>query len=217
MFGQMPPFLLRKMTAYLARIWIAVTPLKVFWWPEGDMEKAPQKWAARPGTQAPPSDPPPKPLSGYHKPLNTPSGDWRKGIAYAFDQLGTPILTVVDEGGYPVPFRVRGGFLGTDSVNLDIPSAMPTAAQGPACLTFHNIQVENGEMVSNENMSFTGVVSSDEDRALFRVKRQLATASFKRGLKDMVSLVLMMRQMGQRLKVEAARRGQPVPVIRLIE
>jgi hypothetical protein len=215
MFRQMPPFLLNWMTSYLARIWIAVTPLRVLWWPEGDMEKIPQHWRAPEGTQAPTSDPPPKPLHTLHEPLNTPPADWRKDIAYAFDQLGAPILTVVDEDGYRVPFRVRGGSLRAGGVYLDLLSTMPTKAKGRACLTFHTIQVQNGEMFSNENMSFIGDVYGDGNGALFKVERQLPCVSFKRGLKDMLSLVLTMGQLGKRLEVEAARRGQPVPTVRL--
>ena len=56
-FRQMPAFILRWMIGYLARIWIEVTPLKLLWWPEGDMGATPQQWHAPEGTQAPSSDP----------------------------------------------------------------------------------------------------------------------------------------------------------------
>lgn len=217
MFRQIPPFAFRWMTGYLARIWIAVTPLKVLWWPEGDMEVAPQRWRAQDGTQAPPSDPKPKPLLTPHKPLSAPPTDWRKDMTYSFDRLGTPILTVIDEEGYPVPFRVRGGSLQAGNVHLDLLSAMPTKAKGRACLTFHTIQVQNGEMFSNENLSFIGDVSGDRAEALFKVERQLTSVSFKRGLKGMLSLGMIMLSMRTRLQVEAARRGQPVPTVRLPE
>jgi len=214
MFRQMPAFIFRQMDGYLARIWIAVTPLKLLWWPEGDMESAPQQWHAPEGTQAPPSDPPPGPLPTPHKPLVDPPTDWRKDIAYAFDRLGTPIITVVDEDGYPVPFRARGGSLGADGVHLDLLSAMPVDARGRACLTFHTLKVQKGEMVSNENMSFIGEVSGDGGDALFKVERCLPIFSFRRDPAGVVTLILGIFRMGKRLEVEAARRGQSVPAVR---
>jgi len=213
MFRQMPAFIFRQMDGYLARIWIAVTPLKLLWWPEGDMESTPQQWHAPEGTQAPPCDPPPGPLPTPHKPLVDTSTDWRKDIAYAFDRLGKPIITVGDEDGYPVPFRARGGSLGDDGVHLDLPSAMPVDARGRACLTFHTLKVQKGQMVSNENMSFVGEVSGDGGVALFKVERCLPNVGFSRDPAGAVSLILSIIRMGKRLEVEAARRGQSVPAV----
>lgn len=215
MFRSVPGFIFRKMDGYLARIWIAVTPLKLLWWPESDMEATPQQWHALEGTQAPPCDPPPGPLPTPHKPLVHPPTDWRKDIAYAFDRLGTPIITVVDVDGYPVPFRAYGGSLEEDGVHLDLPSTMPAEARGRACLTFHTLKVQNGEMVSNENMSFIGEVSRDGSNTLFEVIRCLPIFSFRRDPAGVVSLVLSIFRMRKRLKVEAARRGQSVPKINL--
>jgi hypothetical protein len=212
---QIPAFILRRATMYLARIWIAVTPLKLLWWPEGDMGAAPQQWHPPEGTQAPPSDPPPEPLPTPYKPLADPPTDWRLEIAYALDRLGTPILTVVDEDGYPVPFRVRGGFQVADGVHLDLPLAMPTNARGRACLTFHTMEVKDGEVVSNENMSFVGEVSGDGGDVLFKVERCLPCLSAKRDPAGLFSLLLGFLRMRKRLEVEAARRGQLVPIVRL--
>ena len=214
MFRIMPRFIFRQLNGYLARIWISVTPLKVLWWPEGDTEKTPQQWLAPEGTQAPPSDPQPKRLSTRHKPLVVMSTDWSKEITYALEHLGDPILTVVDAEGYPVPFRARSGSLVSEGLYLDLPSGMPVEAQGRGCLTFHSLQVKNGEMTSNENMSFSGNVSRDGDHALFRVKRQLPGASFKTDLSGMLSMGKFMLSLKKRLEAEAERRGQPVPKVR---
>jgi hypothetical protein len=215
LFGRLPMFMLRWMVGYIARIWIAVTPMRVLWWPQGDLDQAPLEWFAPEGLQVPPSDPKPKPLPKSHKPLTVTPTDWRKELGYAFDHLGEPILTVVDEEGYPVPFRVRVRRLGDEGANLDLHPTMPTMAKGRACFTFHSIQIKNGEMVSNENLSFIGSVSGDKERAIFKVERQLPSVSFKLGLKDILSLGMMMLSMKKRLEIEAGRRGQPVPVVRL--
>jgi hypothetical protein len=134
-------------------------------------------------------------------------------MAYAFDKLGTPVLTVVDAEGYPVPFRILKGSLQSDGVSLDISPAMPTHARGRACLTFHTLDMKNGQMVANENMSFIGTLSDDD--VLFKVKRQLPTAGFKGGLRGMLSMMSIIRKLGKRIDEEATRRGQPVPTVRL--
>ncbi len=94
---------------------------------------------------------------------------------------------------------------------------MPTRPAGRACLTFHEVQVKNGEMVANENYSFVGQVQGNGYSASFQVDRQLPCASFRRDLKSMISLGRMMMRMRKRLGAEATRRGQPVPVVRLVE
>jgi len=214
-FGRLPPFIIRRMTGYLARIWISVTPLKLLWWPNADMEKSPKQWNAPEGTIAPPSDPPPKPLLTLHKPLVAPSSDWKKDLNYAIDQLGTPILTVVNEDGYPVPFRVRSGSLHSDMVDLELLSAMPVEAKGRACLTFHTLQLKNGEMTRNDNMTFIGDVSLDGNGALFKVERRLGEIALRGGLKNTLSFFSIIRAMGKRVATEAERRGQPVPKVQL--
>jgi hypothetical protein len=213
LFRMLPAFILRQMDGYFARIWIAVTPLKLLWWPEGDMGATPQQWHAAEGTQAPSSDPPPEPLPTPHKHLVDLSTDWRKDIAYAFDRLGKPIITVVDEDGYPVPFRARGGSLEADGVHLDLPSAMPVESRGRACLTFHTLNFQKGQMVKNENMSFVGEVSGDGGDALFKVERCLPNVGFSRDPAGVVSLISIFIRMRKRLEVEAARRGQSVPAV----
>lgn len=217
-FRNTPSFILRWMTGYLARIWIEVTPLRILWWPDADTEKVPQEWRAPEGTFAPPSDPPPEPLTISQRPLVTPSANWQKGIAYAFDKLGIPVLTVVDEAGYPVPFRVRSSSLKTNGAHLELPSAMPAEPKGRACLTFHAVTVKDGQQVSNENMSFLGDLSKDGEGVLFSVERQLPSFSAKLdSLKGYLNYFAIIRRTAKRAKVEAARRGQPVPSLRLPE
>lgn len=215
MFSKMPRFMFRQMYGYLARIWIAITPLRILWWPEGDIEATPRQWNAPEGMQLPPSNPKPKPLAETHKPLIIPASDWRKDLSHAIDVLGTPVLTVVDRDGYPVPFRVKDASQGSDGVQLDPFPAMPAEPEGRACLTFHTIRVVSGSMVSNENMTFLGKVSRTNGDVLFAVERRLPGVSFKLNPSGLFTLIRVMLGFRKRLAIEAARRGQPVPIVRL--
>ncbi len=213
-FRKLPRFILRWMVGYIARIWIAITPLKILWWPNGDLKRTARQWRVPSDIPMPKSDPPPRPLHVKYTPLNSTPKDWRRDINYALRKLGSPILTVLDENGYPVPFRTAGGQFRKEGALLNLHPCMPAKPAGRACLTFHNIQIQSGEMVANENLSFIGNVSKSGSNVLFEVERELPSASFKRAPRDMISLGKMMYQMRKRLQAEAERRGQAIPVVR---
>jgi hypothetical protein len=204
----MPPFMLRRFRFYFARIWVEVTPLKILWWPNRDLDAAPQRWDAPAGLALPPSDPAPtgKSLGSWQ----AAPQDWREGAAYAAQNLGTPILTVVDADGYPVPFRVKSAQLLTEGFQLEIGRGAPTPAAGKACLTFHtHPEIFTGQ----ENMIFVGEMRPDN---LFKVERRLGDWSLpQKGLGPLASFVRNGIRLNPRLQAEAARRGQPVPIVRL--
>lgn len=209
-----PRLVLSKSIGYLARIWVAVTPLKLLWWPGGDMDQPPREWYAPKGTTAPPGDPKPKPLKTPHKNLVERNPNWRERVVYAVRSLRPPILTVVDNEGYPVPFRTRKASLEDSAVRLELLPSMPVTVGGRACLTFHTLGMSGGTMLSNENLTFIGEVSGDERSALFKVERELPGVDFKSSLKGFLNLIRVIKGFNQRLEVEAQRRGQSVPVIR---
>jgi hypothetical protein len=214
MLKKMPHFMLRWMSGFLSTIWIEVTPVKIVWWPEANLEKPPQQWVAPAGTSAPLSDPPPEGPVQLHKAVAPPPPDWRTGLADSISRLGTPVLTAVDSDGYPVPFRVLDYSLEAGGARLDLSPAMPAEANGRACLTFHRLQVTNGTMTSNENTAFIGDVATEGRTALFHVERQLPSLNAKlEGLGDMLHTIRVIRASRKRVAIEAARRGQPVPKI----
>jgi hypothetical protein len=43
-FDSIPTAMLRRMAWYWARIWVEVTPVRVLWWPGGDLDQPPQLW-----------------------------------------------------------------------------------------------------------------------------------------------------------------------------
>ena len=74
-----------------ACIWVQVTPIRILWWPAGDIESQPQLWRALTETVAPASDPAPS-AKAPGKWKDGPA-DWREGAKYAVQNLGDPILT----------------------------------------------------------------------------------------------------------------------------
>jgi len=210
-FAAQPAFLFRWLSGYLARIWISVTPLKILWWPGGNFSMQPQQWLAPAGTQAPPSDPPPRSLSRPHKPIVAPPADWGKELDQAIENMGPPTLTVVGDDGYPAQVKVRVASRQADGLELALPDSLPAPATGRACLNFYTLQVKNDEMAANETVSFIGDVSGGNDRALFRVERQLPNLQIRGGLLGMLLNVMEMRSFGKRAEIEAARRGQSAP------
>jgi hypothetical protein len=210
-----PRLFLSNAIGYLARIWVAITPLKILWWPEGEMDQEARIWLAPEGTTAPPSDPKPAPLSSRHPQLVVPNPDCDGTIASALERLGAPVLTVSDEGGYPVPFRTRAGFIESSGLRLELLPSMPVTPRGRACLTFHTLGMSGSTMLSNENITLIGEVNGDDRSALFRVERALPGVDFKTSLKGFVNLIRVIQGFKTRLEAEAERRGQPVPTLRL--
>ncbi len=202
-----PVFLLRSMTWYFVRIWIQVTPLRMLWWPDGDLERQPERWEAAEGLAATESDPAPqgKPLGTWHPGV----ADWRPGADYAVQNMGDPVLTLVDEDGFPYPMRVRGTTLAADGFLFNLVSGLPGDLQGAASLTFHT-HPEN--FTSQQNMVFSGVV---EAGGKFVVEKQLGDWSLPASrLKATLTYFDRRRKLVPRLKEEAQRRGQAVPVLK---
>jgi hypothetical protein len=201
-----PPFMLKQMVWYFARIRIEVTPIRILWW--NDPDQPAQEWRASSAAQIPASDPAPQ---GTPQPawLDAPK-DWQANAAYAARTLGAPVLTVVDQDGFPVPFRVKRAAAATDGFRLAFYDGAPVVPQGRACLTFHtHPEVFTGQ----ENLVFVGDVSPD---GAFRVQRQLADWSLKgKPLQRTMSFMLNGLKLAPRLRAEASRRGQRVPKVKL--
>lgn len=203
-----PDFLLKRMNWYFARIWIEVTPVHILWWEQNKLDQVPEEWHAESLLSVPQSDPAPQGANlGAWKEA---APDWRANASYAVERLGLPVLTVVNADGFPSPFRVKHASATPDGFQLDFYAGMPAPANGMASLTFHtHPEVFTGQ----ENLVFVGSVSANGQ---FRVERQLADWSLKGGqLMQMFNFMTNGRKLAPRLQAEAARRGQPVPMINL--
>lgn len=207
----MPAFMLRRMPWYFARIWIEVTPARILWWPQGDLNRAPLRWEAPADRTYPASDPAPTGKAlGAWKEANV---DWRTGAGRAVAKFGPPALTVVDQTGFPTPLRVGRASLTPNGFHLEVPAGLPVALQGAACLTFHHHDVP---FTRQENVVFVGHVEMGASGALFHVERQLADWSLGDSkLQGLISFFKSGRKVAPRLEAEAARRGQPAPIINL--
>ncbi|MBW8824856.1 MAG: pyridoxamine 5'-phosphate oxidase family protein [Acidobacteria bacterium] len=186
---------LREAVWYWARIWLQCTPARVTWWPEGT-DRPGTVWSP-PGAVVPPtSDPaptgPPTRAPGW------PASDWRAGAATAVAGGPSPHLTAMDEGGFPIPFRVRSVEVTDGGFDLDVPAGAPWALAGPASLCF------------NGRDTFVGSLEG----ARLVVDRQLPDLPLVADTTQIFSPSPDVRDalMG-RLTAELARRGQPVPVM----
>lgn len=205
----MPPFMLLAMGWYVSRIWVEVTPVRVLWWEGGDLDQAPQEWLAPQDTILPESDPTPKSDSlGRWK---TAPNEWKEGAAYAAEHLGTPVVTVTDAAGYPVPFRVKQATLNDDGFQITLPKGAPITLQGKACLTFHS---HPETFTGQENIVFTGEFVGND--GFFKVEKRPGDWSLPpKGLGAIFGMFGNSFKLRPRVKAEAERRGQPVPKVNL--
>jgi hypothetical protein len=206
-----PTFALRSMNWYFARIWIAVTPLRITYWPEGRLDREPERWIAPEGTTAPPSDPAPQ---GKALPARTEApSDWRP-FADRAERLGAPVLTVVDEQGWPLAVRTQAAERTADGFTVVLPAGV-TVAAGAACLTAH---WHTPGMTQQENVVLLGSAQPvGNGRVHVRVDRALEDWSIveRTRLGRTLGLMRKGKALRERLAVEAARRGQPVPGVRV--
>jgi hypothetical protein len=206
----LPGFLIRRLDWYLARLWVQVTPLRVLSWPGGRLDEAPEVWTAPEGTTAAPSDPAPRGAALPSR--STQPADWRP-FADRADRLGTPVLTVVGPDGWPLPVRCReaervgDGYLLRPPIGVSLPG-------GPACLTAHT---HSPAMDAQENVVLVGSAEPLGDgRIHLRVERPLTDWSITGSrLRRSLGFLANGRTLRPRLAAEAARRGQPAPVVRL--
>jgi hypothetical protein len=212
-----PWVLLERQAWYFARIWVGMTPLRVTWWPQGRLDVPPRVWTAPSGTVAPASDPAPAPAprqdASSTASWRRPSDDWRPAAARA-ERLGRPVLTVAGADGWPLPVRSVGVNRLPDGYEVELPvgAGVPANSGVPASLTFHQ---HDDPFRQQENVSLAGEVTTDGERATFTVQRALGDWSLAGGrwarTRAFLSAAPALRD---RLQQEAARRGQPVPVVR---
>jgi hypothetical protein len=206
-----PRFLLRRMRFYYARIWMEIVPQRITWWESRELSGEPQTWRADPSQPLPQSDPPPS--GSQPSAWLSPPADWRPIAARALRELPFADLTFVDGDGYPVCLPVTAGELAGDAVPLVLGPGAPELRSGPACLTVHG---HDEQFTTQENHTLIGTLEHGESGPRLRVQRALADWSLA-GNRAQIAIGFMRkgRLLTPRLRGEAARRGQPVPEVRL--
>jgi hypothetical protein len=206
-----PRFLLRRMKFYYARIWIEIVPQHITWWESRDLASAPQSWHADSSRPLPASDP--APSGRQPAPWLSPPDDWHGIAAHALGELPFADLTFVDGEGYPVCLPVKAGELAGDEVALTLGPGATELQSGPACLTVHG---HDERFTGQENHTLIGSLVNGDSGPRLRVERALADWSLT-GSRAQIAIGFLRkgRVLAPRLRDEAARRGQPVPDVRL--
>lgn len=205
-----PRFALRRLGWYYARIWIEVTPLHVQWWAGRDLAGPGEQWHAAEDVAAPLSDPAPP---GATPPAwIAPPRDWRPLVADALGRLPLADLTVVGDNGFPLCLPTESAALVAGGVSVRLGPGASGVAAGPACLTMHG---HDPAFNNQENHSVVGTLEPSDGGWLLRVERALGDWSLVGGnLRMSAAFLSKGRALRGRLRVEAARRDQPVPVVR---
>jgi hypothetical protein len=206
-----PKALLRRLAFYYARIWVEVTPLHIYWWPDRSLASGPQSWQADPEQQLPESDPAPR--GSQPPPWLDPPQRWQEVAARALRELPYADLTVVGDDGFPICVPVVTRAMDGADVSLAIGAGAPELPQGAACLTVHG---HDERFTTQENHTLMGTFTQGDGGPRLRVERALADWSLTGNrLQRGVGFLRKGRRLAPRLKAEADRRGQPVPVVRL--
>lgn len=211
MMKGLPGFALRRLIFYFARIWIEVTPTEIVWWTSTALDHEPGRWLAPAGTTAPPSDRAPpgrQPPAWLHRPA-----DWQPTAWKAIANLDQRDLAWVGANGFPLSVPVAGVEQTAQGFALSLGDHLPEIPHGPACLTFHG---HPATFTRQANHTFVGDISRAGPEYRFRVQRLLADVSLAGGrMANMLTFFGAGRRLRPRLQTEAARRGQPVPKVRL--
>jgi hypothetical protein len=159
--GGTPWSIVRQAVWYWARIIIQTTPQHVAWWPNrNETDGEPMRWDAPDSTEFPVSDPPPAGdrTAGVTWPRPV---DWRSRAAAVLERRLPGHLTVSDDRGFPLPFRLHAVELDTDGFTLDVPRGAPWRPSGQASLCFAG------------RATFLGHVEPTADGAFLTVERML--------------------------------------------
>jgi len=192
---------MRRSIFYWTRVYIAVTPAVIRWWPDGEAahNDAPQIWRAPGGTVFPPSDPaPPGKMS---KPPEWPLKPWREIVDDPLERGSPGHLTLCDEEGFPLSLRVRDIELHGEGFLMRVPASAPWS-QGRATLSFLGREVFVGEARITPEGTFLTV-----ERAMPIFPLTSPDGTVPRPDRETRALLTA------RMDEELARRGQLVPVV----
>jgi len=193
--------LARQAVWYWTRIIVEIVPARILWWDNPTrMDRPPQCWEASAGTVYPASDP--APPGQTSQPARWDERPWRELARQALERKVAGHLSVIDERGFPLPFRATSISLGDRGFSLELPDGVPWRPKGKACLTFGGIE------------TFLGDVGEAGGSAHLTVERSLPVFPMTSDMKQLWAPTPDTRgQLMRRLEEELHRRGQPLPTI----
>lgn len=191
----------REAVWYWSRIIIEVTPVRILWWDSREaMAGQPHRWDAPAGTVFPPSDPAPQ--GKVSAPPKWGEKPWRELAASAIESGMPAHLTLIDEQGFPLPFRVSDIALTGDGFRFDTPAGVPWEQQGKATLSYEG------------RATFVGEATVDGGTATMTIERPLPTLPMVSDLAELWTPSPETREpLMRRLREELGRRGQTIPAI----
>lgn len=192
---------MRRSIFYWTRMYIAVSPEVIRWWPNRAAAHSdePQVWRAPEGSVFPPSDPaPPGPMS---KPPEWPLPPWREVVDEPLQRGSPGHLTLCDGDGFPLPLRVQDIVANDEGFAMQVPASAPWR-EGQATLSFLGREVFVGEARAGPDGTFLKV-----ERAMPIFPLTSPDGTVPRPDRETRALLVA------RMEEELARRGQPVPVV----
>jgi hypothetical protein len=191
----------RNSTWYWTRIFVCCKPRRILWWPNAAaMDKAPQRWEAPSHTRFPSSDPAPAGKTSASPAW--PARDWRERAAEVLGHGMHGHLTVLDDGGYPLPVRALSARQTDEGFALEVPAGIPWKIQGKATLCF----LGAATFIGNAEVAGSGV--------RLRVERILPTLPLVSDPAEIWAPSASTRAaLMSRLEQELARRGLGMPRI----
>jgi hypothetical protein len=190
----------RNAVFYFTRLFVAIAPAVIRWWESPSAtDGPPQVWRAPAGTAFPQSDPAPP---GKPSPAPWAARDWSELARQAVGRKGPAHLTMLDDEGFPLPFRAREVRMTSDGFALKMPAWVPWSRGGPATLSFEGLE------------NFVGEVMREGDRFHMVVERALPILPLMDPPTQALTPTPEIRaRLMERLDHECARRGQPIPTM----
>jgi hypothetical protein len=198
--GQDYQSVVRQAVFYFTRVFVAIAPVEIRWWPNWAATDGPgEVWRAPADTVFPQSDPTP---SGKPSPApGWPERDWRELSRHAIERKGPAHLTLTDKDGFPLPFRAREVHAEPDGFRLRMPASVPWS-QGKATLSFEGLE------------NFVGEVTREGEAFRMRVERALPILPLMDPPTQALTPTPEIRaRLMERLEYECGRRGLPIPTM----
>ena len=211
-----------RAVCYFVRVFISCTPTRAAWWPSGDLDSDPLRWEAPAGAPIPDSDPEPDGPRTAGPRSDGP--DWRAESRRVIGRaLPPPVLTTVGPDGHPLPVPTRSVTPCDSGFRVELASAVPWFAGGPACLSFEADRADPPGVGGNflgraEPPSAEGPDAGDA-AVVFTVDRALPpncrAVAYRRNPADHLFQPRDIQDfLMSRLHRELDRRGAEMPVIR---